>query len=512
MIKVEDVEAIRRAHFLDGLSIREISRKLHHGRRVIRRALESAMPGQYRQVRSRPAPVLDAWKERVDALWAEGQQLPRKQRYTARKIYQEVQKAGYPGSELTISRYIAQKRKAHQDKQAYLPLEFDPGQDAQVDWGEAVAEIAGQRTTVQLFIMRLNYSHARFVMAFPFQKQEAFFEGHIQAFRFFGAVPHRITYDNLKSAVFRILEGHNRTEQAAFVAFRSHYLFESHYCTPGQGHEKGGVESDVGFAQRNFMAPLHRVASYAELNTVLRDRCVQDQQRQVRGSPVTVADRLAAEQPQMLPRPQTDYPAYRAYRVTVNAYGLVPLDTNRYSVPSGHVGEALNLRAYSFQVEILVGDEVIARHPRCFGQQQDIIEPLHYLTPLVQRPGAFEHAVPLRRWRAEWPPVYETLLAELRQRWPDGRGLREFLAILKLHESHTPEALVEAIQAALNLGAVHLDGVRLCLRQLAAGQTPVGRLDLSDQPALAHIGEQPVNLEQYDTLLAAHSVPAERRC
>jgi transposase len=512
MIKVEDVEAIRRVHFLDGLSIREISRKLHHGRRVIRQALESAAPGQYRQVRPRRAPVLDAWKERIDALWTEGQQLPRKQRYTARKIYQEVQKAGYPGSEITISRYIAQKRQASQDKHAYLPLAFDPGQDAQVDWGEAVAEINGLRTAVQLFIMRLNYSHARFVMAFPFQKQEAFFEGHIQAFRFFGAVPQRITYDNLKSAVFRILAGHNRTEQAAFVAFRSHYLFASHYCTPGQAHEKGGVESDVGFAQRNFMAPLHRVASYAELNAALRERCRQDQQRRVRGSPETVAQRLAAEQPQMLPRSQTDYQAYREYRVAVNAYGLVPLDTNRYSVPSGRMGAVVTLRAYSFQVEILVGDEVIARHHRCFGREQDIIEPLHYLTPLAQRPGAFEHAVPLRQWRPEWPPVYETLLTELRQRWPDGRGLCEFLAILKLHDSHAPEALVGAIQAALNLGAVHLDGVRLCLRQLAANQEPPALLDLSDKPALARIGEQPINLYQYDTLLAASQGPRGRGC
>ena len=115
-----------------------------------------------------------------------------------------------------------------------------------MDWGEATVEIGKERRTIQFFVMRLNYSKARFVMAFPFQKQEAFFEGHIQAFRFFGGVPRRITYDNLKTAVFRVLEGHNRQEQNAFIGFRSYYLFESNYCTPAQGHEKGGVESDVG--------------------------------------------------------------------------------------------------------------------------------------------------------------------------------------------------------------------------------------------------------------------------
>lgn len=141
------------------------------------------------------------------------------------------------GSEVTVRCYIGQQRRIRKARPAFLPLEFDPGQDAQADWGEAVVELAGERATVQFLALRLNHSHARFVMAFPFQKQEAFFEGHIQAFRFFGGVPHRITYDNLKTAVFQVLKGHNRREQQAFTGFRSHYLFDSYYCTPAQGHE-----------------------------------------------------------------------------------------------------------------------------------------------------------------------------------------------------------------------------------------------------------------------------------
>lgn len=501
MIKVEDVEKIRRAYFREELSIREIGRTLHHSRRVIRRAIESADPGEYRLVQERPAPVLGPWKEKIDALLAESQKMRRKQRYTARKIYQELQKQGYDGSEVTVSRYVGEKRRASQAKQVFLPLEFDPGEDAQVDWGEAVVEMAGEQVVVQMFILRLNYSHARFVMAFPFQKQEAFFEGHIQAFHFFGAVPKRITYDNLKTAVYRILTGRNRSEQVGFVAFRSHYLFESRYCTPGQGHEKGGVESDVGFAQRNFMVPLPKVDSYEELNAVLCEACLRDVERRVRGGQETVAEKLAAEKPLLLELPKTDYKAYREHLATVNPYGLVPLDTNRYSVP-GHVGEAVRVRAFAFRVEILAGDEVIASHQRCFGQEQDVIEPLHYLTALVQRPGAFEHAVPMRRWRAKWPPVYETLLAELRRRWPDERGLREFLSILALHKDNSPELIVQAIETALALGAVHLDGVQLCLRQLTTGPEQPLALDLSGHDRLAGIGQQPVNLGQYDTLLS----------
>ena len=146
---------------------------------------------------------------------AESEQQPRKQRYTARRIYQLIREEGYPGSESTVRRYVGRKRESMRRPDAYLPLEFDPGQDAQMDWTEAVAEIAWRRQTVQLFVMRLNRSRARFVMAFPFQKQEAFFEGHIQAFSFFGGVPRRISYDNLKTAVYRILKGRNRQEQEA---------------------------------------------------------------------------------------------------------------------------------------------------------------------------------------------------------------------------------------------------------------------------------------------------------
>jgi hypothetical protein len=238
-----------------------------------------------------------------------------------------------------------------------------------------------------------------------------------------------------------------------------------------------------------------------ELNAALQAACRADLQRRVRGSQETVAEKLAGERAQMLELPKADYKACRQHLVTVNPYGLVSLDTNRYSVP-GHVGEAVRLRAYVFELEILAGEEVIARHKRCFGQEQDIIDPLHYLQALVQRPGAFEHAVPMRRWRAEWPAVYETLLAELQRRLPDGQGLREFLAILKLHEDYPPEAMAKAIQMALELCAVHRDGVQLCLRQLTTQQDVSPALDLSSRAHLAGIGTQPVDLRQYDALLS----------
>jgi transposase len=197
---------------------------------------------------------------------------------------------GYRGAESTVRGYVGQRRRGLRQPQVCRPLLFEAGENGQVDWFEAKVIIAGQRLIVHVFLLRLNYSRAAFAMAFPFEKQEVFFEGHVQAFHFLGGAPRRLTYDNLKAAVFRILEGHNRQEQEALVTFRSYYLFKSFYCTPGQGHEKGGVESGVGFSRRNFLVPLPEVDSFEELNAFLRQQCLADMQRRVKGQPTTIQE------------------------------------------------------------------------------------------------------------------------------------------------------------------------------------------------------------------------------
>lgn len=502
MIKVKEYEAIRRAYFVDGWSIRKISREMHHCRRTIRKALQHAEPPPYTLRKPRASPVLGPYKSTIEQLLAENEGLPHKQRFTARKIFQEIQKDGYQGSEGSVRRYVAQLRDKHRKAKAYLPLEFSPGEAAQVDWGEAVVVIAGERLKAQLFVMRLNHSRARFVMAFPFQKQEAFLEGHIQAFHFFGGVPKTITYDNLKTAVFRVLEGRNRQEQQAFITFRSYYLFESRYCTPGKGHQKGGVENDVGYTRRNFLVPIPEVDSFEDLNEALWQSCLQDTQRRMRGQSQTIAELWDAEKPHLLPLPTTDYQACRSRPVKANPYSQVVFETNRYSVPVQYASRQLMLRAYSFQVEIIALDQIIATHHRCFGREKDVLNPLHYLDLLAERPGAFEHAVPLRRWREKWPKVYEKLLEELTTRWPEGRGVREFLLILKLHQNHPAKEVERAVREALKLGVAHMDGVRLCLRLQQEDQTFPPTLDLTKLPRLEGIGEQAINLSQYDSLLA----------
>ena len=323
----------------------------------------------------------------------------------------------------------------------------------------------------------------------------------MQAFRHFGGVPQRLSYDNLKTAVQRILTGHKRQEQTAFVSFRSHYLFESHFCTPGQGHEKGGVEHGVGFGRRNFMVPIPEVASFEELNALLRAKCLADDNRQVKGQADTIGQAWQREKAYLRPLPERDYECCVTHPAVLNPYSQIVLDTNRYSVPVDQAYRNLVVKAYPFRVDILHLDQVIASHPRCYGRDQDVFDPIHYLPLLEQRPGAFEHAKPIRRWRAGWPPAYERLLERLRTAEPDGRGVREFVRILKLHQNHPPERVEQAVEQALAYGCPHADGVELCLHQLLNPDKPISSLSWSEQPAWAGIGEQEPDLACYEQLL-----------
>jgi hypothetical protein len=185
----------------------------------------------------------------------------------------------------------------------------------------------------------------------------------------------------------------------------------------------------------------------------------------------------------------------------LNGYSQVTYETNRYSVPVEQARQELTLKAYPFEMQILFEGRLLARHARCYEREQDLFDPLHYLWLLEQRPGAFEYARPLRQWRQDWPESYHRLLHQLREKWPDGRGVKEFVRILRLHESAPSRLVEQAVEQALTYGCTHLDGVKLCLEQLQAPTSVLPLLDLADKPHLAGVGTQAVDLTCYDQLI-----------
>jgi hypothetical protein len=229
--------------------------------------------------------------------------------------------------------------------------------------------------------------------------------------------------------------------------------------------------------------------------------CLADDRRRVDRQPVTIGEAWEMEKPYLLPLPEKDFKCCVTKSVTLNGFGQVEFETNRYSVPAEDAYHNLVIRAYPFRIDVLYMNDVIASHPRCYDRKQDILDPQHYLPLLERRPGAFDHAKPIRRWRESWPPVYERLLAHLRAQWPDGRGVREFVRVLKLHQDHPADLIAQAIEQALEYGCAHADGVNLCLHQLMKPETPVSPIDLVRWPELVGVGTQTPDLQCYDRLL-----------
>ncbi len=384
MLNEEDRERIRRGYYVEKKSIHQLAREEGCNRITIRKALANETPPFKETSRAKPNLVFGPYKERVELLLQQNERLPRKQRYTAHRIFEIIREEGFQGSESTVRMHVARYKQATRAPDVFLPLEYDPGQDAQVDWGEAVVVIDGKRQKAQLFIMRLCFSRRTFAMVFPTQRQESFFWGHVKAFEHFGGVPHRLSYDNLGTAVKLVFEksgrsGRPRKEVRAFVSFRSHYLFESHFCTPGQGHEKGQVEHGVGYSRRNFLVPIPEAASYEELNRQLLERCRKEDARQVSRQTQSIGQAWDQEREQLLPVPRSSYECCQMTTVRLTPYSQGTFETNRYSVPVKRARREVTLKAYPFTVEIWDAMERLCSHPRCYERYQDILDPLHYL-------------------------------------------------------------------------------------------------------------------------------------
>ena len=300
--RMEIFEQIRRDRAREDLSIQELANRHHVHRRAVRQALASALPPPRKSYPPRARPAIEPWTTVIDSWLEDDKSAPRKQRHTARRVWERlVSEHAAVLSETTVSRYVSCRRVelglVHVE--VSVPQTHLPGAEAEVDFGEFWATIAGVSVKLWMFVMRLSHSGRAFHIAFATQAQEAFLEGHVMAFRHFGGVPGRIRYDNLKPAVVRVCKGRDRDESERFIALRSHYGFDSFFCIPGikGAHEKGGVEGEIGRFRRNHLVPVPKVTSVAALNQVIRAGDLADDKRVITGHRATVTAEFAAELP-----------------------------------------------------------------------------------------------------------------------------------------------------------------------------------------------------------------------
>jgi transposase len=501
---VELFEQIRKDRRAGGSSIRELAGRHHVHRRTVRQALESAVPPPRRSYPPRPRPAIDRYAAVIDSWLLADREVPRKQRHTARRVWQRlVAERGATVSEVTVSRYVTLRRAelGLQHVEVAVPQSHLPGAEAEVDFGEFHAVLAGVLLKLWLFVLRLSCSGRAFHVTFATQAQEAFLEGHVLAFEHFGAVPGRIRYDNLKPAVARVLKGRDRAEAERFVALRSHYGFDSFFCIPGTegAHEKGGVEGEIGRFRRRHLVPVPSVASLAALNQQIAAADILDDGRVITGRPVTVAAAFAAEQPAMLPLPAEMFDPARLLQARVDGRARICVRQNYYSVPARYAGRRVAVRLSARTVQALDGPQVIAAHERSAGKYAEVLVLDHYLDVLKYKPGGLPGATALAQARAAgvFTASHQRYWDAARRKLGDTAGTRALTEVLLGHRTLPAAALLEAMDRAVSAGVADPQAVLIDARRLAGGRTapviPIGALSRYDRPAPALAG--------YDQLL-----------
>jgi transposase len=461
-------EEIRREYEFGVGTIAGVASKLKVHRRMVREAIECALP-RPRKKTKRPRWKIAAVAAFIDDVLETDRKAPRKQRHTAHRIWERI-RAEMPEcqiSERTVREYV-QERKAVLGlvvHETFVPQSYPWGIEAQVDWYEAYADLSGERTKLQVFSMRSMASGAAFHCAYLHSTQQAFLEAHELAFAYFCGVFRKLRYDNLTSAVKRILRGYRREETARFIAFRSHWRFASEFCTPAEAHEKGGVEGEVGYFRRNHWVPVPNATDITDLNRQIIAACHRDEQRRIEGRELTVGAAVLVERDHLLPLVAEGMDLAQTSFPTVNSLGCAKVLTNAYSVPL-KPGTQVQAKVYANAVELWHDGHCVARHERCYSRQQQVLDLEHYLDILSRKPGALAGSRPLEQQRRAglWPDSFDEIWQALITRHGKQSGTRQMIDLLKLTKEVGRDRLQQAIETALQTGCTDTAAVQHLLQ------------------------------------------------
>jgi transposase len=477
MYGMEPYDIVRLAVTHEGLSHREAARRFGIDPRTVKKMMTFSAPPGYRRSKPVRRPALAGLEAIIDQILADDTQAPVKQRHSAKRIFERLRdEHGYKGSYTPVKVYVRGEKLTH--KEMFVPLAHAPGH-AQVDFGEAVAVVGGVRQKIHFFCMDLPYSDACFVKAYPAETTEAFLDGHVSAFAFFGRVPQSILYDNSRIAVARVLGGGKRVKTRSFLALQSHYLFLDKFGRPGKGNDKGNVEGLVKLSRARFMTPIPRAASYEELNAKFEQDCLRRQQDNVRGSTDCIAVLLRADIAAFMAIPAAPFEPCDKQAAKVSSTSLVRYKGNDYSVPVRFGHRDVIVKGFVDEVLICIGNDVIARHIRSYDSADFIMEPLHYL-PLIERKlNALDQAAPLADWEL---PVAFGILRRLMESRHGNPGKREYVQVLQLMGCFTQDDVHHAVKRALELNAISFDAIKQLV--LCRVEQRPARLNLAAFPYL----------------------------
>lgn len=471
MLRVELYQNIREAVNKQGLSIRATASEFKVHRRDVRRALVSGIPPE-RKVAPKVRPKLGAYEATVRGWLEDDLSVPRKQRHTATRIWQRL--VDELGADVSVSavRVMVRELKAEilePPAMAMVPQFHVPGETAEVDFGDVWVDLSGERTKVKMFAMRLSASGKAFHEIYMGESQECFLDGHEKAFIAFGGIPRTIRYDNLTSAVVKVLIGRDRLENERFIAFRSHYGFNASYCTPGieGAHEKGGVEGEVKRARRRYMVPVPKGATLAEINSVLHLRVdTDDKTRHIEYRRDTVETAFAEERRALHPLIAESFGTAKILFAKVDAKSRVCVRQAFYSVPVSLIGRSVQIALSANEVSISYKDREVAHHGQLIhrGASQLVLD--HYLETFARKPGAFPHSVPLDQARRNgtFTKAHDAFLAEAIRLHGEQAAISEMVAVLLLARRLPKEAIVYGLSEALSMHMLQADVVEIKAR------------------------------------------------
>ena len=401
MLVVETIARIRREHFVQGKSIKEIARDLRLSRNTVRKVLRSDETSFAYERQVQPRPKLGRWKEQLDRLLAANAEAPARERLTLIRIFEELRSLGYEGGYDAVRRYAGfwAKANASATASAFIPLTFAPGEAYQFDWSHDIVVMDGVTTTVKVAHVRLCHSRMMLARAYPRETQEMVFDAHERAFAFFRGACARGIYDNMKTAVETIFIGKDRQYNRRFLQMCSHHLVEPVACTPASGWEKGQVENQVGLVRERFFTPRLRVKSYDELNAWLMDKCIAWAKAHPHPEQPdrTIWEVFEEERPKLVPY-RGRFDGFHALPASVSKTCLVRFDNNKYSVSASAVGRPVEIHAYADRIVIRQDGRIVAEHRRCYGRGETIYDPWHYVPVLARKPGALRNGAPFKDW------------------------------------------------------------------------------------------------------------------
>ena len=468
---MDQVHVVRHKVLVEGRSQRAVARELGLARVTVRKYLDQAAPVRTPEPAARPRPVWEAVAARVEALLAESVRWTGgKQRLTATRLHALLRAEGHAVGVTMVKDAVAEWKR--QRREVFVPLTYRPGDLAEVDFFEVLVDIDGTRRKAWLFLMRLMYSGRDFAWIYERQDQISFLDGHVRAFAHFDAVPARVAYDNLRAAVVRILVGGARTLTPRFAALASHYLLEACFCRPGEGHDKGGVESRGKAVRQQALVPIPVGPTLAGINATLLAQMDArlDTPRETRGQTIGVL--FTEEQRQCRPAP-TPFTPEATTLATVTPRALIRLEGAVYSVWTRWAGLDVVVRVGPTTVTIVGRDGIRVTHPRKrFGQRS--IDYRHYLAELARKPQAVRQVLPdlLRDLGEPFAAIWDQLHGAHGPR----EAARLFAKVLGHLDTHGAAVVVSALRAALASGTP-------LLLALTPAPSPLARVPLDALPA-----------------------------